>query len=176
MKNKPALLPLLCFAALAAVFALALLKGRDPGILPSALVGKPAPALGRLAGGKNMEQAIAKMKDAPVAVNIFASWCVTCAGEQETLLQMQKDGVTVLGIGYKDSAANIEAWLQKHGNPFAAVGLDEQGRTAIDWGVYGVPETYFIGKDGIIRHKHVGALSMEEYAATIKPLLEEMKK
>jgi cytochrome c biogenesis protein CcmG/thiol:disulfide interchange protein DsbE len=111
-----------------------------------------------------------------VAVNIFASWCVTCAGEQPTLLQMKKDGIAVVGIAYKDSSEKISAWLEKHGNPFSAIGLDEKGRAAIDWGVYGVPETYFIDRSGIIRHKHVGALSMAHYTATLKPMLEEMKK
>jgi cytochrome c biogenesis protein CcmG, thiol:disulfide interchange protein DsbE len=177
MAHKPALLPLLCFAVLAGIFGMALLRGHNPAILPSALIGKPAPALelpAALKNGKGLTPDA--LKGSLVAVNIFASWCVTCAGEQPTLLQMKKDGVTVLGIAYKDSRENIAAWLQKHGNPFAAVGLDEQGRAAIDWGVYGVPETYFIDAEGIIRHKHIGALSMKDYIAKLKPLLEGMKK
>jgi cytochrome c biogenesis protein CcmG/thiol:disulfide interchange protein DsbE len=176
MKNKPALVPLLGFALLAVLFAVALLKGHDPAILPSALIGKQAPSLDGLPGSEKVKELRAAAKDAPLAVNIFASWCVTCASEQGTLLQMQKDGVTVVGIGYKDSARNIEAWLEKHGNPFVAVVLDEQGRAAIDWGVYGVPETYFIATDGTIRYKHVGAMSMEDYEKTLKPVLEGMKK
>lgn len=177
MAHKPALLPLFCFALLAGVFALALMRGHNPAILPSALIGKPAPALelpAALKDGKGLSADA--LKGSLVAVNIFASWCVTCAGEQKTLLQMKEDGISVLGIAYKDSRENIAAWLQKHGNPFEAIGLDEKGRAAIDWGVYGVPETYFIDRQGIIRHKHVGALSMNDYTTTLKPLLEEMKK
>jgi len=177
MAHRPALLPLLCFAVLAGVFGMALMRGHNPAVLPSALIGKTAPVLelpAALKDGKGLTPE--DLKGSVVAVNIFASWCVTCAGEQPTLLQMKKDGITVLGIAYKDSPANIAAWLEKHGNPFEAVGLDEQGRAAIDWGVYGVPETYFIDATGIIRHKHVGALSMESYTNTLKPMLEEMKK
>lgn len=177
MAHKPALLPLLCFVALAGVFGLALSRGHNPAILPSALVGKAAPALelpAALKGGKGLTAQA--LQGRVTAVNIFASWCVTCAGEQPALLQMKEDGIAVLGIAYKDNRENIAAWLQKHGNPFDAVGLDEQGRTAIDWGVYGVPETYFIDTAGIVRHKHIGALSMADYREKLKPLLEEMKK
>ncbi|MEZ0261149.1 MAG: DsbE family thiol:disulfide interchange protein [Alphaproteobacteria bacterium] len=177
MAHKAALMPLACFAVLAGVFAMALLREHNPAILPSALIGKPAPALelpAALKGSKGLTPEA--LTGGITAVNIFASWCVTCVGEQPTLMQMKKDGVTVLGIAYKDSRENIALWLQKHGNPFSAVGLDEKGRAAIDWGVYGVPETYFIDAEGIVRHKHIGALSMQDYTAKLKPLLEEMRK
>lgn len=176
MAHKPALLPLLCFGVMAAVFAAALMRGHNPAVLPSAMIGKPAPALELPAALKDGKGLTAETLKGPAAVNIFASWCVTCAGEQATLLQMKEDGIAVIGIAYKDSPRNIAAWLGKHGNPFSAIGLDEKGRAAIDWGVYGVPETYFIDRQGIIRHKHVGALSMAHYTETLSPMLEEMKK
>lgn len=174
-----AILPLLLFAAVIALAAIPLLQGKDPKILPSPLIGKPIPAftLPAAVGTKGFSDKDILAAKAPAIVNFFASWCVTCRAEQAVLLRATHEtGVAVYGVDYKDTKPAVAAWLQKHGNPFAATGFDADGRVAIDWGVYGVPETFIIGKDGTIRHKFTGPLTKDDYEAILLPLLEELKK
>lgn len=164
-------IPLLVFAALAAVFAKGLFSG-DASKVPSALIGKPAPAitLAPLEGLQRDGQPVPSFAMADLAkgkatiVNVFASWCAPCRVEHPFLVAMAdsaavKQGKVVLvGFNYKDEAENARRFLGALGNPYSAVGVDRAGRAAIDWGVYGVPETFLIGPDGRILEKHVGPL------------------
>ncbi|MEI5668814.1 DsbE family thiol:disulfide interchange protein [Bosea sp. CCNWLW174] len=164
-------IPLLVFAALAAVFAKGLFSG-DASKVPSALIGKPAPAvtLAPLEGLQRDGQPVPAFGMADLAkgkatiVNVFASWCAPCRVEHPFLVAMAdsaavKQGkVQLVGFNYKDEAENARRFLGALGNPYSAVGADRAGRAAIDWGVYGVPETFLIGPDGRILDKHVGPL------------------
>jgi cytochrome c biogenesis protein CcmG/thiol:disulfide interchange protein DsbE len=164
------LLPVVVFLGLAILFAIRLGAG-DPARLPSALVGKPAPALAlpaipglREAGGQAVPGlAAADLRGGRVTVlNVWASWCAPCRLEHPLLMDLAKDpSIRLVGLNYKDSEANARRFLGAFGNPFAAIGADDTGRTAIDWGVYGVPETFVVGPDGVIRYKHVGPLTPE---------------
>jgi cytochrome c biogenesis protein CcmG/thiol:disulfide interchange protein DsbE len=168
------LIPLLLFCALALVFLAGLFTGNASKV-PSALIGKPAPAiaLGALEGlqqGGRPVPAFAMSdlaKGRATIVNVFASWCAPCRIEHPFLVAMAespavKQGrVAVVGINYKDEAENARRFLGALGNPFSAVGVDKAGRAAIEWGVYGVPETFLIGPDGRILDKHVGPLDAD---------------
>ena len=157
-RNILVLLPLIAFLALAALFLVRLGSG-DPGRLPSALIGRPAPQtdLPPLAGlerdGKTVPGLTnATFTGAVTLVNVWASWCVPCADEVPFLEKLSKDKrIKLVGINYKDPTDNARRFLNRYGNPFVAVGVDASGRTSIDWGVYGVPETYLIGRDGTHR-------------------------
>ena len=159
------LLPLLVFAALALLFLVRLHSG-DPSRVPSALIGRPVPtfALEPLPGLVAAGQPVPGLSDADLkgrvtVVNVWASWCVPCRQEHPALVDLAKDAsVRVVGINYKDNPENARRFLGSLGNPFVAVGVDPNGRAAIDWGVYGVPETFVVGPDGAIRHKHIGPL------------------
>ena len=160
------LAPFVVFATLAVLFLVRLYSG-DPSKVPSALIGRPVPAfaLDPLAGLSVDGQPVPGLSDAalkggPVTVvNIWASWCAPCRQEHPVLMDLAKDpSIRVVGINYKDNSENARRFLGQLGNPFSAVGVDPGGRTAIDWGVYGVPETFVVGPDGAIRHKHIGPL------------------
>jgi cytochrome c biogenesis protein CcmG/thiol:disulfide interchange protein DsbE len=166
------LLPALVFGAIALLFVARLYSG-DPSRVPSALIGRPVPEfdLAPLDGLKAAGQPVpglnrAELKGRTTVVNVFASWCAPCRQEHPLLMELAKDpGVRVVGINYKDNPENARRFLGALGNPFAAVGIDPSGRTAIDWGVYGVPETFIVGPDGTIRHKQIGPLSPETLPA-----------
>ncbi|HHZ07444.1 MAG TPA: DsbE family thiol:disulfide interchange protein [Rhizobiales bacterium] len=169
------LLPLAVFAFLAGVFLLQLLSGRDGSVVPSALIGQPAPktALDALAGlgvpGLDSSAFAGKV----TVLNIFASWCAPCREEHPVLLALAKDKRFALsGLNYKDEPDDARRFLGELGNPFGAVGVDPAGRTAIEWGVYGVPETFVIGKDGTIRFKHVGPLTEGSVRTLLMPEVE----
>jgi cytochrome c biogenesis protein CcmG/thiol:disulfide interchange protein DsbE len=165
------LLPALVFAALALLFLLRLYDG-DPSRVPSVLIGRPAPAFaleplpGLVRDGRPLPGlAEADLKGAVTVVNVWASWCGPCRQEHPLLMELAKDpSIRVVGINYKDAPENARRFLGTFGNPFAAVGVDANGRVAIDWGVYGVPETFVVGPDGTIRHKQIGPLSPAEMA------------
>jgi cytochrome c biogenesis protein CcmG/thiol:disulfide interchange protein DsbE len=172
-------LPLLIFAMLAALFWSALLSG-DPSRLPSALVGKPVPPftlppIEELTGaGAEGFESSDLAKGAPTIVNVWASWCVPCHEEHSLLLELAKQpGVRLYGINYKDDPAAARRFLGRYGNPFQRVGADRSGRVAIDWGVYGVPETYVITGDGKIAYRHVGPLTEEAIQQKLLPLLKD---
>lgn len=168
-------LPLALFLALAVLFLVRLYAG-DPARLPSALIGRPAPdfALPALDGLARDGAPVPGLRsgdlkgDAVTVVNVWASWCGPCRAEHPLLAELAKDPrVKLVGINYKDNPENARRFLGALGNPFAAVGVDANGRSAIDWGVYGVPETFVVGRDGIIRLKHVGPLSEETLKTTL---------
>lgn len=177
MKRGIFLLPLALFGALALLFLFRLFAG-DASRVPSALVGKPAPALALvpLEGLTREGRPVPAFTPADLArgqasiVNVFASWCAPCRVEHPFLVAMAnsppvKSGkVAILGLNYKDEPENARRFLGQLGNPYSAVGSDRAGRAAIDWGVYGVPETFLIGPDGRILKKHIGALDAQSAA------------
>jgi cytochrome c biogenesis protein CcmG, thiol:disulfide interchange protein DsbE len=154
------LVPLALFLALAGVFLAQLLSGRDNTTVPSALIGRPAPDAALAPLGGNPAFSMPALKGEVVIVNVWASWCAPCRDEHPLLIALSKDERFVLaGINYKDGAANAVGFLEELGNPFDVIGADESGRAAIDWGVYGVPETFIVGRNGLIAFKHVGPLN-----------------
>ncbi|ESX02656.1 thiol:disulfide interchange protein [Mesorhizobium sp. LSJC265A00] len=170
------LLPLLVFLGLAGLFLSQLLSGRDEAAVPSALIGLPAPQTNLPAlEGSNLPGLDSKAFAGKVTlVNVFASWCAPCREEHPVLLQLSQDKRFVMAaLNYKDQAQNARRFLGDLGNPFQAIGVDEAGRTAIDWGVYGVPETFVIGKDGKIAYKHVGPLTGESARDVLLPQIEK---
>jgi cytochrome c biogenesis protein CcmG, thiol:disulfide interchange protein DsbE len=172
MRRALYLLPLLVFCVLIGWFALALRPNYDPQTLPSAMIDKPAPAfdLAPLNGGANLS--LAGLKGQVVLVNFFASWCVPCRIEQPILMRLAKqDHVALYGIDYEDQPAAARRILAELGDPYRAIGLDADGITGIDFGVYGVPETYVIDKNGEIRKRFVGPLTEESLQQELLPLL-----
>ncbi len=167
------ILPGLVFLALAGLFAVQLLSGRNPAEVPSVLINKPVPTFslapleGLVADGKPVPGfSNDDLKGRVTVVNVWASWCAPCREEHPLLMDLARDpSLRVVGINYKDNPENARRFLGALGNPFAAVGVDPNGRTAIDWGVYGVPETFVIGPDGTIRHKQIGPLTPENLPA-----------
>ena len=170
-----AALPLVAILALGGLF-LARLGAGDASRLPSALIGQAAPKLQLpgLDGGVSLTGADVRSGHVTL-VNIFASWCQPCHIEHEFLLNLAGDadlkakGVEILGVAQKDSADNIRRFLGAAGDPYAKVGLDGDGRAGIDWGVYGVPETFIVNGDGIIAYKFVGPMDAESLEKTVKP-------
>jgi cytochrome c biogenesis protein CcmG/thiol:disulfide interchange protein DsbE len=175
------LAPALIFAAVVLMFAFALQKG-DPSKLPSALIGKPAPALDlppldglALAGG---QPAVGLTRQALTAgkvsvVNFWASWCGPCVEEHPLLVKLSGNpDIHLYGINYKDAAVNARRFLGRYGNPFSTVGVDANGRAAIDWGVYGMPESFVVDGQGVITYKHVGPLTPKSFATQLLPAIE----
>lgn len=174
------LLPLVGFMALAALFFFRLGSG-DPSKLPSALIGRPVPetVLAAVPGlerdGKPMPGiAPADFKGQVTFVNVWASWCVPCHEEVPYLLELAKDvRIRMVGINYKDQPDNARRFLGRYGNPFAASGADPSGRAAIEWGVYGVPENFVVGRDGRIAYKLVGPVTAANFDTQVKPAIEK---
>lgn len=170
------LLPLLVFLGLAAIFLAQLLSGRDAATVPSALIGAPAPPtnLPPLEGMNVPGLDTKAMAGKVTLLNVFASWCAPCREEHPVLLALAQDKrFQVAGLNYKDVPENARRFLGDLGNPYGAIGVDERGRAAIDWGVYGVPETFLIGKDGTILYKHVGPLSPRAAETELLPMVEK---
>jgi cytochrome c biogenesis protein CcmG/thiol:disulfide interchange protein DsbE len=170
------LLPLGLFIVLALVFLSRLESGDSPDLIPSALIGKPAPefVLPPLDGLGTPGLARADLAGKVTVVNVFASWCVPCRAEHPVLTELAKDTrIRLVGINYKDQPGNALAFLSGLGNPYAAVGVDQRGRAAIDWGVYGVPETFLVGPDGVIATKVIGPLDADNVARVLKPAIEK---
>ena len=175
MRRALFLLPLLCFAAVATWFAVGL--GRDPSRIPSALVGRPAPAIALPPLEGAQRPAFALQPGRVAIVNFFASWCAPCKVEHPTLMRLAADGrIAVHGISYKDAAAESARFLAQLGNPFETIGWDRDGRAAMEWGVYGVPETFVVGRDGTIRHRHVGALLDDTVARVLAPMVARLER
>jgi cytochrome c biogenesis protein CcmG/thiol:disulfide interchange protein DsbE len=174
------LVPLIIFAGITALFLIRLTAG-DPSLIPSALIGHPVPqtALPPVAGLKRDGDAVpgidpASFKGAVSIVNIWASWCVPCHDEAPQLMQLAQDRrLRVVGINYKDDADNARRFLGRYGNPFAAAGADHNGRAAIEWGVYGVPETFVIGRDARIAYKLVGPITADNFQSVLMPQIEK---
>jgi cytochrome c biogenesis protein CcmG/thiol:disulfide interchange protein DsbE len=176
------LLPLALFLGLAAVFLLQLERGGGSSVVPSALIGAPAPEFTlppleglRLADGSGLPGfARADLMGSVTLVNVWASWCGPCRAEHPILAALAEDGrFRVVGINYKDQPQNARRFLGALGNPYSAVGVDANGRAAIDWGVYGVPETFLVGADGVIRYKVVGPLTPEAVENALLPQIEK---
>jgi cytochrome c biogenesis protein CcmG/thiol:disulfide interchange protein DsbE len=170
------LLPLAIFLALAAVFLMQLLSGRDISAVPSALIGQPAPVtdLPPLEGGTLPGLDSKRFAGKVTLLNIFASWCAPCREEHPVLLALAEDKrYALVALNYKDKPENARRFLGDLGNPFSAIGVDAAGRTAIDWGVYGVPETFVIGRDGRIAFKHVGPLTPNSVRDELLPQIEK---
>jgi len=179
------LAPLGVFLLLAGLFVVRLFSG-DPSKLPSALIGRPAPAftLPPVEGLASVPGfGDANLREGHVSViNVFASWCAPCRAEAPELMALAHDetlkarGVKLYGLSYKDEAANAVRFLTREGNPFDAVGADFSGRTAIDFGVYGVPETFVVRGDGVVAHKLVGPLTPYAMDKTLRPAIEKALK
>ncbi|MBN9673394.1 DsbE family thiol:disulfide interchange protein [Labrenzia aggregata] len=176
------LLPLVVFAALAGLFLFQLTLGNDPKEIPSALINKPAPDFTLQAvedlskdGAPVPGFSSADLKGKVSVVNVFASWCVPCRQEHPLLEDLAKvDGIQLLGINYKDKPENARRFLGSLGNPYSRIGADSSGRAAIDWGVYGVPETFVIDETGTIRYKFIGPLNPVAYRDEFLPQLRKI--
>lgn len=167
--------PLMVFVAIVVFLAIGLTL--DPREIPSALIGKPVPdfalppVLGRTQG-----LATADLKGEASMVNVFASWCVACREEHPLLMQITGGGVIPIhGLNYKDQPRDAARWLDEMGDPYTRTGADVTGRVAIDWGVYGVPETFVIDRDGRIAYKHIGALTPAVWQQTLLPLIRRLQ-
>lgn len=165
-------LPLLALLALVAIFAVSI--DRDPNLVRSVLIDKPAPefALPAVPGLATPGFDTAALHGEVTVVNVFASWCVPCRDEHPLLTELrQQTGVRLYGINQKDAPENARAFLAELGNPYDRIGADSDGRVSIDWGVYGVPETFVVDADGIIVFKHVGPLSPASIRDSLLPAL-----
>lgn len=170
------LLPFVIFFAAVVFFALPLLQGKDPSNLPSAMLDKPAPDFVLPGLSPDIPRLRHDMlKGRVTLVNVFASWCVPCRAEHPNLTAFAANNdIPLYGIAYKDRADAAKKWLARHGNPYDAIAHDEPGLSMIDWGVYGVPETYVIDAEGMIRHRHAGPLGKDDIEQTILPLIAEL--
>jgi cytochrome c biogenesis protein CcmG/thiol:disulfide interchange protein DsbE len=171
-----ALSPLVVLAGLIAVFAVSL--NRDPSLIQSVLIDKPAPefTLAPVEGTGVPGFDTAALTGEVTVVNVFASWCIPCRDEHPVLEALkQQTGVRLFGLNQKDAPENAVSFLNELGNPYDAIGADANGRTSIDWGVYGVPETFIVDAKGVIRFKHVGPLAMDDLADEIIPAIEKAR-
>jgi cytochrome c biogenesis protein CcmG/thiol:disulfide interchange protein DsbE len=182
-RRWPAALPLIGFIVLAGLFLLRL-HGGDPSKIPSALIGHPAPQTklspleGLMKDGTQVPGLDpAAFKGKVSIVNVWASWCVPCHEEAPLLVQLAKDTrLQVVGIDYKDAPDNARRFLDRYGNPFGIVGVDGDGRSSIEWGVYGVPETFIVGRDGTIAYKVIGPITPDNIDLILKPELEKAQR
>ena len=176
MKRPWRMLPVIAFAALVVLLGIGLT--RDPRLVPSPLIGKPAPVFdlppvkGRSAGLSNRD-----FGGDVVLLNVFASWCVACREEHPLLLALsQRHAVPIFGLNYKDKPDDAAAWLDELGDPYARTGADLDGRVGIDWGVYGVPETFVVDRSGRIAYKHIGPLTPAVLENTVLPMVEKLRR
>ncbi|MBN9246366.1 MAG: DsbE family thiol:disulfide interchange protein [Hyphomicrobium sp.] len=176
-------MPVIVFAVVAGFFAMALRSG-DPSRLPSTLVGKPVPetvfpALEGLESGGKPEAGFSSAdlaKGKVSVVNYWASWCQPCVEEHPFLEQLKEQaGVDLYGVNYKDQTDAARRYIGRYGNPYSAVGTDVSGRAAIDWGVYGTPETFIVNGKGEVVYKHVGPISAESLKTKLLPIIEKAK-
>lgn len=168
------LVPLLLFVVLVVFLAVGL--GLDPREVPSPLVNKPAPAF-KLAQLDDADKTFAPtdMLGKVWLLNVWASWCVPCREEHPVLIDFARKGLApVVGLSYKDKRKDALGMLRRSGNPYSVTAFDSDGRVGIDYGVYGVPESYVIDKAGIIRYKHVGPISAQTMEKTIVPLINRL--
>jgi len=176
MSKLKYLIPAVLFLVLAA-FLLAGL-GKDPREIPSPLVGKPAPAF-ELPVLQQPQQSFApaQLQGQVWLLNVWASWCVPCLVEHPLLVQLARDGVLpIVGFNYKDKPEDATAWLAKHGDPYTTTVADRDGRASLDYGVYGVPETFLVDRSGTIRFKHVGPLTPDVLNGRLLPMVRELSR
>jgi cytochrome c biogenesis protein CcmG/thiol:disulfide interchange protein DsbE len=168
-------LPLVLLAALLALLVVGL--RRDPGYVPSPLIGKPAPdfTLPRLDAPEQMLSKQDLLGDVSL-VNVWATWCVGCRQEHAYLVHLaQTAGVPIFGLNWKDDVQLARQWLQSLGNPYVATGVDQDGRVAIDWGVYGAPETFLLDAGGIVLYKHIAPLTPEVWEQEFLPRIRKAR-
>jgi cytochrome c biogenesis protein CcmG, thiol:disulfide interchange protein DsbE len=151
--------------------------GKTPAVIPSALIGRPVPEFNLPpVQGRELGLSSADLKGEVSLVNVFASWCTACRDEHPVFMELRRaNAVPIHGINYKDRPSDAERWLNTLGDPYTRTGVDRNGRVAIDWGVYGVPETFVIDAEGRIALKLVGAVTPEVYRETIRPLIEKLR-
>ena len=168
-------LPLILFVALTIALGWGLTQ--NPREIPSVLIGKPVPEFTLPpVQGRPLGLASADLKGSVSLVNVFASWCTACRDEHPLFMQLKaQDVIPIHGLNYKDRPDDAARWLDMLGDPYTRTGADRDGRVAIDWGVYGVPETFVIGKDGRIAYKHIGAVTPEVLQTTIMSLVEALR-
>lgn len=169
------LAPITVFIVLVAVFGWGLShNSRD---IPSILIGKPVPQFSLPpVKGRSLGLSSDDLRGEVSLVNVFASWCVACREEHPLLMKLKTDGaLPIHGLNYKDPPDDAARWLNAFGDPYTRTGTDRDGRVGIDWGVYGVPETFVIGKDGRIAYKHIGPLTQEVLDRTILPLIARLR-
>jgi cytochrome c biogenesis protein CcmG/thiol:disulfide interchange protein DsbE len=171
---KRYLLPLAIFVVLAAFLGVGLKL--DPREVPSPLVGKPVPTFSLpLLTEPSVQMTAAEMKGRVWVLNVWASWCVPCLAEHPYVTEMARvGGVPVVGLNYKDAPEDATRWLRRHGDPYTRIVADRDGRVGIDFGVYGVPETFVIDKAGVIRHKQIGPITPEALRDKLLPLIKEL--
>jgi cytochrome c biogenesis protein CcmG, thiol:disulfide interchange protein DsbE len=175
MKALKFLIPLALFGVLVAFLAVGL--NRDPREVPSPLVNKAAPAFSVPQLEQQQQFSPADLKGQVWVFNVWASWCVACKVEHPLLLEFSKARIApLIGLDYKDKNRDALGYLRQHGNPYDLIAVDANGRVGIDYGVYGVPETYIIDKNGVIRYKQIGPITPEALTKTIIPLINELKK
>jgi cytochrome c biogenesis protein CcmG/thiol:disulfide interchange protein DsbE len=170
-----AFVPLAVVGGLVGVFATGL--GRDPSIIPSALIGRAIPDFELPpVQGRRLGLSSADLLGEVSLVNVFASWCLACREEHPVFMRLAREEVVpVHGINYKDAPDDAAKWLDTRGDPYTRTGADRDGRVAIDWGVYGVPETFVVGADGVIAYKHVGSVTEQILSDTILPLIARLR-
>ena len=167
-------MPLIIFAVLVIFLAVGLTL--NPREVPSPLIGKPAPEFELPLLLKQGSFSNKDLIGHVTLVNVWASWCFACRQEHETVKHLSRQGVRIIGLNYKDEASDAKQWLAKLGNPYQAVAADRDGRIAIDWGVYGAPETFLIDQQGIIRHKVIGPLSDQEKFDALMTVMQTLNK
>ena len=169
--------PAAVFVLLAGLFLSQLLLGRDPSHIPSALLDQPVPefALPAVEGRNGADGfTTADLRGSLSIVNVFASWCVPCLAEHPLISRLADDGYPVFGINHRDKDPEAAAWLRRHGDPYTGVGADRDARVSVEWGVTGVPETYIVDADGVIRYKHVGPLTVQSLEDDFLPRLKAL--
>ncbi|MEQ8932095.1 MAG: DsbE family thiol:disulfide interchange protein [Nitratireductor sp.] len=175
-RNVLAFMPLAVAAVLGVVLAWGLT--RDPSTLPSTLIGKPVPAFELPpVKGRTLGLSSTDLKGEVSLVNVFASWCVACRAEHPLFMKLAAQGTVPLhGLNYKDQPDDAAQWLDSLGDPYTRTGADISGRVAIDWGVYGVPETFVVSADGRVAYKHIGPVNEEVLTRTILPIVEQLRR
>lgn len=169
-------LPPILFAGIAAMFFFGMQR-ENPDQLPSALAGKPAPAVQTVVLGEGALLTDTDLRDGRIKlVNFWASWCAPCRAEHASLMALATEGLPIYGVNYKDTPENALAFLAELGNPFEKIGADTTGRMGLNWGLYGVPETYLINGDGQILLRHAGPITERVIEATIRPVLEAARR
>lgn len=173
MKRLLFLLPGALFAAVIGAFMLGL--RHDPSHITSVLIDKPLPEFALPAVRNNQGLASADFKGEPMLLNVFASWCVSCREEHELLLQLKQKGVVIQGLDWKDDASDGARYLAENGDPYIKAGNDASGRTGIDLGVAGVPETFVVDAKGRVRYKFIGPIDADDWQNTLKPMLQRLR-
>lgn len=173
MKRLLFLLPAALFAAVIGAFMLGL--RHDPSHITSVLIDKPLPAFALPAVRDNQGLASADFKGEPMLLNVFASWCVACREEHQMLLSLKQQGVIIQGLDWKDDAADGARYLAQNGDPYIRAGNDASGRTGIDLGVAGVPETFVVDGKGRVRYKFIGPIDADDWENTLKPMLQHLR-